>query len=191
MADKLNVSFQDGREAFAADLNAIVTVVNQLVTENTGIKATLDRISKSELMVLATKSTQQNFIGNGNAITLNGWIAQLNKDSIFNPATGVTTIKEAKNYTIIFKTLISADNAASPRSKASIIAGGSEVGISEDTTFQEITTVVQNYRNTQACEATVFLNPNAVILPNVAVWGSTSARVFGDVNTQLKIYREV
>ncbi|MGL5078591.1 MAG: hypothetical protein ACRDBG_22560, partial [Waterburya sp.] len=168
MANRLDLLFQNGaaHPVDASQLNAIVTVINELVTELNNVNSLLERISKSELVVLARKNLTMSFPADGQLRNISSWNVQLNKDEIFNSATGITTIKQSGTYTTVVKTLVSGDNVASPRSKLTIYYGGQEKGLDEDTTFQALGTLVQNYRRALEANVTDSINVGQNIIPN-------------------------
>jgi hypothetical protein len=191
MVTPLSITFVNGQTCSAEQLNALVGTINSLISENNSINALLETISKSELLVVASKASLQTFVGNGQLNTITGWTTSLNKGSIFNASTGIATVASTGTYTIVGKTLYSADNATAPRSKLSIFAGGQQAGLSEDTVFQESNSLIQNYRRNHDVSATLNLNASSTILLSAQVWGATQARIFADFNTVIKIYREI
>lgn len=190
MADNLNLSFQNGQAVDAVQMNAIVTAYNKLNAEHNALQLAYDSLSKSQLLVRAVKSGSLGFAGNGTPTTIAGWTAAKNAGTIFNPTTGLVTIAALADYRITLKTLVSASNAASPRSKLAIVVNGAEAALSEDNVFQEQTTIVQNYRVTHSAEAIVTLSPGAIITPRIQVWGAGGgATIFGDTNTVITVER--
>jgi hypothetical protein len=187
----LDLTFIDGQTVPASSLNAMVTTINSLISANNSITALLNQISKSEILVIANKATTKTFTGNGVANPIDGWMTTLNKAIAFNAASGVFIVPETGTYTIIAKTLVSGTNANAPRSKLWISANGQEVGLSEDTVFQQSSTIVQNYRRDHDANATLALTKNAVVFLMIQVWGAATASIFGDQNTVIKIYREI
>jgi hypothetical protein len=190
MADLIQTLFQDGQAVNAAQLNAIVNTYNQLCGEFNSLKTAYDSLSKSQVLVRAVKSSQLSFTGNGNPTQITGWTALKNAGNLFNAANGATSIAALGDYRITLKTLVSASNATSPRSKLTILVNGADVGLSEDNTFQEQTAIVQNYRVTHVADALVTLSPGMVVTPRIQVWGAASGGVIlGDANTVLTVER--
>lgn len=190
MASILNLSFTNGQSVDASQLNAIVTAYNSLVGEHNALQSSYDALSKSQVLVRAIKSGSMGIVGDGTPTAIVGWTAIKNVSSIFNPTTGAGTITTLGDYQITLKTLVSATNASNPRSKIAILVNGSEVGLSEDTAFQESGKVIQNYRYTHSAQAIVTLSPGAIIAARVQVWGATGgAIIYGDTNTVITIER--
>lgn len=187
----LDLTFVDGQTCSAAQLNSIVSRINELIVSANNNSDLLDTITKSELLVLAVKNTTQTFDGDGQSRVITDWTTKLNKNSIFNAATGVATIPTQGTYTILAKTLVSSTNSTAPRSKLTILGNGQTLGISEDTVFQEQANPVQNYRRNHDANATSQMSPSSPVLLSVQVWGSAQASIFGDSNTVIKIYREI
>lgn len=187
----LNIVFQNGKSVDDSQLNALVLQFNNLEAQLSNLQSTINSISKSQLIVLATKALQQTLDVTGQANIIKELNPRINVGSILNPATGIIKAPVSGTYTVEAKTLISADNARSPRSKITINAGGEPVGISEDTVFSNNPGIVDNYRFTHFSNATIQLNANIPIMVIAQVWGATQARIFADVNTTIKMWLEI
>jgi hypothetical protein len=187
----LNLVFTNGQLVDAAQLNAIVLQFNTLEGRLAVLEQTVSAISKSQLLVLATKNVQQvlNTMGQNNIIS--GLNPRINVNSILNAATGIITTPISGTYTIEAKTLVSADVAQSPRSKLTITAGGNPVGVSEDTVFSTNPVNIDNYRYTHFANATIQLNANTPVLAIAQVWGASTGRIFADINTTIKMWLEI
>lgn len=185
----INITFANGSTVDAAQLNALVAIINQNESKINNLTSTLNAISKSQLLLLANIKLEQTLLTNGsNNIIV--WEPKINFGSILS-INNVITTPSSGTYTIETKTIISADNAVSPRSKLVIYAGGNPVGISEDTTFQESPGSISNYRNSHYANATVQLNSGVPIIVVAQVWGASAGRIFKDINTSIKIWLEI
>lgn len=188
---QLTITFSDGESVPASKMITLVAKVNELVNQANNQTNLLDTISKSELLVVAEKASIQNIPGDGQNNVISGWTTILNKNSIFNAATGVATIPSQGTYTVIAKTLFSINNVMQPRSKIWISVNGVEVGLSEDTVFSEQNLMIGNYRRNHEVNATSQMSPGFPLLLNAQIWGSQNAQIFADNNTVFKLYREI
>lgn len=190
MAQIINVTVQDGVAGSlnAAKISAIVTAYNQLAAEFNALQSQFNSLSKSQSMVIATKSSLLNITADGVARGVPGWTAARNVGSIFDASNGTLTIAESGTYRIEWKSLITATSAVSPRAKQWLSRNGAEIAIDE----QPIAPYLGAFRQQFGSWFQGQLNAGDVVILQNQCWVSSGVpdlRILGDANTMLMIDR--
>jgi hypothetical protein len=192
MAQQINITVQDGvfGSLDAAKISAIVTAYNQLAAEFNNLSTQFNATTKTQSLVIATKSSLLNITADGVARGIPGWTAARNVGSVFDANNGILTIAESGVYSLRWKSLITATVANQPRAKQWISRNGSEVSIDE----QSLQTYSGAIRQSFQGWFQGFLNAGDVIILQNQAWvasGTSDLKILGDQNTVFLIDRVV
>jgi hypothetical protein len=190
MAQQINITVQDGvfGSLDAAKISAIVTAYNQLAAEFNILSSQFNATTKTQSLVIATKSSLLNITADGVARGIPGWSAARNVGSLFDAANGILTIAESGTYRIEWKSLITATIANFPRAKQWLSRNGTEIALDE----QAIAPYQGAFRQSFAQWFQGTLNIGDVVILQNQAWvasGTPDLKILGDANTMILIDR--
>lgn len=192
MAVLLDLTVQDGvlGSLTAAKITAIVSAYNQLAAEFNALSSQFNASTKTQSLVIATKSSQLNINADGVARGIPGWLAARNVGSIFDANNGILTIAESGTYRIEWKSLITATTASSPRAKQWLSRNGAEIALDESAIAPYLGAFRQSFGQWFQGQ----LNVGDVVTLQNQAWvsgGVPDLRVLGDANTMVIIDRVI